>query len=527
MADIFDIVIAGGGHNGLVAANYLAKAGLSVCVLERNEKIGGGVMTKETTAPGFHHDIHSVAHTMLQANPLLSRDELGLKSKYGLSYVNPGKMTAAFFDDGEILEFHTGIEETCASIAKISPRDADAYRRFNEVAFRTLDMVVMGMFSIPPSVGMQAAMMDASPEGQELMRLQSISSWDLINEWFEHPKVKIGLARYASEAMTNPFDNGTGFSFFIILPFMHKFGAGIPIGGSWALVDALLRSLADLKGEVRTNATVKEFVIENSKAVGAVLEDGTQVRARKGVIANLNVRQVFPHMVPGASLPPMFQHRLNVLKLASLQPFVIHLALEEEPKYKIGDSVDPFFWIERSHSDIEHFAQAFRDLEYGHPNRDFAAYVGQHKVDASRVPAGKSAAHIYAFAPYNLKDGGPKKWDEIGGQVAQAFVDDMAKLCTNLTKDNIIGTHYHTPLDLERHDISMMGADIGHFGMYSFQLGGNRPVPGFAHYKSPVDGLYMSGASTHPGTGVTGASGRNVAMVVMEDLGLDFEKVIG
>jgi phytoene dehydrogenase-like protein len=137
MSEKYDIVIAGGGHNALVLGCYLAKAGVKVCVVERNEKVGGGVMTREYTLPGFKHDTHSVAHTIIQGNPLIQRDELGLKSKYGLRYVNPDKMTAAIFEDGTILEFYSDLERTCQSIAKFSQRDAEAYRRLIIKSWKT------------------------------------------------------------------------------------------------------------------------------------------------------------------------------------------------------------------------------------------------------------------------------------------------------------------------------------------------------------------------------------------------------
>jgi phytoene dehydrogenase-like protein len=527
MASKYDVVIAGAGHNGLVLACYLAKAGLKVCIVERNEKVGGGVMTREYTLPGFKHDTHSVAHTLIQANPLITRDELGLKSKYGLRYINPDKMTAAIFEDGSILKFYSDLDRTCQSIAKFSQHDADAYKRFNEQVFKTLDMLVMGMFSVPPGAGVQAAMLDQSPEGRELLRTQSISSWDLIEEWFEHPQIKIALARYASEAMTNPFDNGTGFGFYIILPYMYKYGTGVPVGGSWALAEALQKCLLDLGGEIRVNSSVKQILLSGQDATGIVLESGEQIEARRAVVANLHVQQVFPDMVPGAKLPEGFERSVRRLKYASIQPFQIHLALHEDPKFKVAEPIDDFFWIEKSHSDVEQFARAFRDLEYGIPRRDFACYVGQHKVDPSRIPAGKGALHLYGFAPYNLKDGGPKKWDEIGKQVYQGFIDDLRGMTTNMGDDNILGSNFLTPLDLERHDNSMKHADIGHIGLYSWQLGGNRPVPGWGQYKTPVNRLYLSGASTHPGSGVTGGSGRNAAHVILEDLGLDFDQVVG
>lgn len=525
LTEQFDIVIAGGGHNGLVAGCYLAKAGLKVCVVEKNDKVGGGVMTRELTVPGFKHDVCSVAHTLLQANPLLRNDELQLKSKFGLQYINPDKMTAIFYDDGTTLEFYTDLERTAQAIAKFSQKDADAYRRFNCEVFQNLDMMVMGMFHAPPNAGAQAVMMEQSLVGQSLMRTQSMSAWDFICEWFEHPKIRIALARYASEAMMNPFNNGTGFGFYIILPFMHRYGVGIPVGGSGAFADKLRECFESHGGTVRVDAPVKQMRMDGSKVSGVVLESGEEIIARKGVISTMHVRQVFPHMVPGASLPEGFEPRIRGLKPNSFQPFNLHLALHEAPQYKVGPAVDDFFWVERSHSDWEAFARAFSDLEYGIPRRDFIAYVMQDVYDKTRAPEGKRVLNMYGFAPYNVK-GGAQKWDEIGKEVAHGFLDDLRQLTTNMGDDNIIGFSWYTPLDIERHNNAMIGADILHFGSYNWQIAGSRPAPGYGQYKSPVAGLYLAGASTHPGGGVTAASGRNAAQVVLEDLGIDFDSLI-
>lgn len=525
MSELYDVVVAGGGHNGLVAACYLAKAGMKVCVLEKNDKVGGGVMTRELTVPGFKHDVCSVAHTLLQANPLLRNDELELKSRFGLKYINPDKMTAVFYDDGTTLEFYTDLERTCQAIAKFSARDAEAYRRFNHQVFQNLDMMVMGMFHTPPSASTQAVMMEQSAVGQDLLRTMAMSAWDFISEWFENDKVKIALARYASEAMMNPFDNGTGFGFYIILPLMHRYGVGIPVGGSGALADAL-RACAESHGAVvRTSSPVRQFKMAGGKAVGAVLETGEEILAKKAVISTLHAQQMFPDMVPGATLPEGFASRIRTLKHSSFQPFNMHLALHETPRYKVGPAVDDFFWVERSHANPEEFARAFRDLEYGVPRRDFVAYVTQDTYDKTRAPEGKRVLNMYAFAPYNLK-GGAAKWDECGKEVAHGFLDDLRKLTTNMDDDNIIGFSWMTPLDIERHNNAMLQADILHFGSYNWQIGGNRPAPGYGQYRSPVDGLYLAGASTHPGGGVTASSGRNVARVLMEEHGIDFDDLI-
>lgn len=525
--DSYDIVIAGAGHNALIMGCYLAKAGLSVCIAERREKAGGSVSTTELTGPGFKQDVCSVSHSMLMGNPLMRNDELGLLSKYKLQYAAPEKMTALFFDDGTSLEFWSDLDRTCASMAKISERDAENFRHFVKSVDSALDMVVMGMYSVPPSAGQQAMMLDQTPEGRESMRLQSISAWDMICEWIEHPKIRIALARYASEAMLNPFANGTGFGFYIILPYMYRFGSGIAIGGSGKLAEALVACLKDHGGTILLDSEVKRITLEGGRATGLELVSGRKLRANRAVVAGLHITQVFPHMVEGFELPPGYLHRIGNLKYADFQPMTVHLALKEPLRFKAGDSFEEFFWVERSHSDPDEFADGFQKLIQGHPVRDYAAYVQQFRADPSRVPEGQASMHIYAFAPLDLKDGGREKWDEIGKEVADGFIEDLRELTTNLTDDNIISTHFMTPLDITRYNTALVNCDIQHIGFWSWQLGGNRPVPGWSQFRTPVPGLYMTGGSTHPGGGVTGGPGRNATQVLMEDLGLDFEALVG
>lgn len=525
MVENFDIVIAGGGHNALVLGSYLAKAGLSVCIAERREKLGGSVATAEVTGPGFKQDICSIAHNLLMGNPMMRGDELGLFSRFGLRYAQPEKLTALFFDDGSVLEFWSDLDRTCASMAKFSQNDANRFRGFCTEVGRTLDMIVMGMYSVPPSIGTQTMMMDQSPEGQELLRLQAISAWDMICEWFEHPKIRIALARYASESMLDPFDNGTGFGFYLILPHMYRFGAGVCVGGSGAFVEALERCFVAHGGTVRLNAEVKEIRIEDGVAKGVVLADGEIIRAKKAVVGGLHVAQIFPHMVPGVELPVGFQHRVDTLKYSDFQAMTVRLSLNEPLKFRAGGGVDEFFWVERCPSDVDSFREGLQDLRKGLPNRDYAVWVQQFRADPSRVPEGKGQIHIHALMPLDLKDGGREKWDLIGAEIAEGLIGDLREACTNLTDDNIIQKHFMTPLDIVRYNNALVNGDILHIGFFNWQMGGNRPVPGWSRYRMPVPGLYMTGGSTHPGGGVTGGPGRNTAQVIMEDLGLDFERV--
>lgn len=526
MASTYDIVVAGGGHNGLIAACYLAKAGLKVCVVEKNDTVGGGARTSELTVPGFKHDSCSLAHILLQANPLIRNDELKLQSQFGLRYVQPEMMTACLFDDGDVIEFHKDIDKTCAGIAKFSEHDAEAYRRFDAKVGAILELVLMGLYSTPPTFGMQAAMLDQSPEGRFLMRTQAMSAWDVVDEWFESDKLKIALSRYAAESCLSPFMPGSGILVFLKMPYLHRFGLGIAIGGSGALSDTLATFLQQHGGEIRTGSGVSEFTSSGNTITGLKLENGEEITASRAVISNLNVKQVFPHMVPGVTLPDGFAQSIEVLKHSSLQPFTMHLALNEAPAYKASADLNGFSWIQRCRSTPEAYARCWNETELGYPQRDLVSYSQSTTVDPSRAPPGKQALYFYGFAPYHLAEGGPEAWEALGRQYAADYLDDLRDLTTNMSDENILGSFYMTPVDIERNNNAMIGGDIIHLAMATWQSGGNRPVAGYGQYRSPLEKLYMCGASTHPGGGVNGASGRSVARIVMEDLGLDFDEIV-
>src|SRR5690606_28583388 len=250
MTEAYDIVTIGSGHNGLVAAAYLAAAGKRVLVLERNPWFGGGVVTRELTVPGFLHDQHSIAHIFIHGNQLLSNDELGLKSRHGLRYVFPNTPMMSVFEDGSTLSIHRDRERTCTEIAKYSKKDADAYRRLAEEAAGYLPMVLAGLYSPPTPLGATYALMDQSREGRELWRIMQMSMHDLLAERFEHPRVRMHFARIAGENLVSPDEKATGFGVFVFVGFLEAYGIGVPIGGSGSLTNALIASIKEHGGDV-------------------------------------------------------------------------------------------------------------------------------------------------------------------------------------------------------------------------------------------------------------------------------------
>ena len=525
MAEKFEVVVAGAGHNGLMVAAYLAKAGVNVCVVEHQDQVGGGVITKEVTAPGFKHDICSTWHGFIAPNPVIKDDELQLQAKYGLEYIKPETLTGVVFEDDTVFVLHRDLDKTCQSIAKFSEHDAEAYRRFHDWSVQMLDMLTTGMYNPTPSFGATTAMMDQSPEGQTLLRALMLSAWDVVNEYFENEKIKIAISRYASEAMINPFVKGTGLTLFIFIPLIHKYGGGIPVGGSGELSESLARCIKANGGTIKLSSTVREFKISGDEAVGVALTSGDEILADKAVVTNFNIKQIFPEMVPGFKLPDNFAQSVKNLQHSNFIALNQHIALNEPPKYKCGPEVDECFWVEFAHDNMEDYWNAFHALDLGYPRPDLSIGIVATKWDKTRAPKGKHTLYLYAFEPYDLKDGGAKKWDEVGQKVADDVLEHMRSITTNMGDDNILGRYFMTPLDLERHNPANVNGDFAHIGTFNWQNGGNRPLPGWHQYRMPVKKLYMCGPSTHPGMGVIGG-GRAAVQVVMEDFGIDFEEVI-
>ena len=519
----YDIVMAGAGHNGLVVGCYLAKAGLKVCVVERQDVVGGGVVTRELTVPGFKHDLASTIHGAMVANPMFHRDELQLVSEYGLKYIWPDPQLAVVFPDDRALVFYRDIHKTCDSIAQFSERDAEMYPKFIKRATEILKMGGAVFFSPPPKFGAMISVMDSSEEGQEYLRVIMSSAHDMAEEWFESQQIQIALGRWASEMMIGPAEKGTG-AYAFGLPHIHRWGLAFPEGGSGMLSEALAACLKDHGGEIRISSSIKAIKVENGEAKGVVLDSGEEILAEKAVVSNLNAKQLFLEMLRPELLPEGLQEKIRRLKHSTFQAVNQALALNEAPEYKAGTDVNKAGIVEISPL-LEGYLKTFDEFRYGIPSTVMPTMSTATTFDPTRAPKGKHTLYLYHFAPYNLKDGGAARWDEIKQEVADGVLDTARQHITNLGPENILGRCIFTPLDLERYNPSFVDGDIQHIGPFLSQFFGNRPLPGWGQYRTPVKKLYMCGGSTHPGGGVTGG-GRATVQVVMEDLGIDFKKVL-
>ncbi|MCP5144960.1 MAG: NAD(P)/FAD-dependent oxidoreductase [Gammaproteobacteria bacterium] len=526
MSNKFDVVAMGGGHNGLVAAAYLAKAGKKVLVLEKKPWAGGGVVTREINTPGFWHDEHSSVHIMIQGNPMLRNDELGLVSRFGLNY-RYGTPYSMIFADGSTLTAYKDLDKTCQGIARLSEKDAESYRSLVTESIKFLPMFFAGLYAPPAPMGAFFAMMDSSPEGRDILDKMQRSSLDLANMYFENERVKIWLLRLISENLQAPEELGTGFGLFLMPGLMHAYGVSQPVGGSGKLTEALVKCIEYYGGEVRCNSNVTKVVTSGGRATGVQLDTGETFQATDAVIGALH-----PHVIRKfvEGIPEPVLQRGERATLAPYSIMVSHYDLHSNIEYRTDDpAVRDAIMLEFMASDsLVDMLDDFDALKRGRISQRVLGAGGDESIgDPSRVPAGKGMFHGITFAPYNLEQGGAARWDDIREEMGDRSLRHYQKFVSNLTPDNIIARTVVTPLDHARNmPTSMPGGDVHGVAPYFYQMNSHRPTPDYGQMTVPgVERLYLVGPFLHPGGGVFGA-GRATAIKMFDQLGMNWDKVI-
>jgi phytoene dehydrogenase-like protein len=523
MADSYDVVIVGAGHNGLVCGCYLARTGLRVLVVERRPIVGGAVVTEHDIFPGYALDTCSSFHIVIKALPII--EELGL-AQFGLDYLPMDPFGFAPFPDGTSITFYRDLDRTCASIAKLNPGDAQRYHdfvtlwgKFNEPVYAT--------FLAPPRAGPMIGSILRQQRGKlrsmlglgnsaDLLKAIFGSYTQLIESYFEDPRLKAALGWLAAQSGAGPDDPGSGEQLAWHL-LCHQSGCWRPRGGSGMLSQALAQCLAHHGGAVRVAAPVAEILVRGNRAVGVKLEDGEEIAARC-VISNAHVQTTLLKLVGEERLAPTLARQLKNLRIANGMGMTIRCTTDALPNYTAaplveGQPNEAYHGMQLICPSQEYLSRAFHESELGRtPTAPCILGMTPTVMDPDLAPAGKHIFNVWAqWHPYTLADGG--SWDDIREGEAEKILRIVDEYAPGFS-DHVTGVYIKSPVDLERIG-GLLRGHLMHIDMTLDQMFMFRPLPSLANYQTPIAGLWLTGASTHPGGGVSGAPGYITAHEVL------------
>lgn len=533
----YDVVIIGAGHNGLVCAAYLLKAGYSVLLLEKRSVPGGGATTEESLpeeAPGFKFNLCAIDHEFIHLGPVVEELEL---TKYGLEYLYCDPVVFCPNPNGEYFLAHKSIEKTCASIAQFNQRDAQKYAEFTDFWQRLLRGIIP-IFNAPPKsiidilgnydlpkVRDLFSVVGLSNKTLDLIRTMFSSAEDMLNEQFDSEFLKAPLARLASELGMPPSQKNLAIGA-IMMAMRHNPGMARPRGGTGALTQALLKLVTSLGGKVLCDQAVEKVLIDNGKAVGVRVKGGTEYRANRGVISNIDARRLFLQMVDAAdtdSADPELRERLDRRIVNNNETILkVDCALSEAPRFVHHNHQDDYLIGSVLIADsVKQVEMAHHEPTMGRiPDADPSMYVVvPTMLDPSMAPEGKHTLWIEFFAPYRiegLENTGHRDtgWtDELKNKVADRLIDKLADYAPNI-KNSIIARRVESPAELGER-LGAYNGNYYHVDMSLEQMLLFRPLPELANYETPIEGLYLTGAGTHPGGSISGMPGRNCARVFL------------
>jgi phytoene dehydrogenase-like protein len=526
----YDALIVGAGHNGLTCAFYLARAGLKVRIVERREIVGGAAVTEEFH-PGFKNSVASYTVSLL--NPKIIRD-MGLVD-YGLRVLERPIANFLPQPDGRYLKSGGGLARTQEEFRKFSAKDADILPAYYDMLDAVADVLRDLAMQTPPNLGdgLQT-LISAAQQGRRLSKMpltQQRDTLDLfvksartfLDSWFENEAVK---AAFGFDAVVGNYASpDTPGSAYVLLH--HVFGEvngkkgtwGHAVGGMGSITQAMRQACEKLGVEITVEAPVQRVLVNNGTAVGVKLGSGEEIFA-KSIISNVGPRLLYEQLIDAADLTAEFRRRIGAFKMGS-GTFRMNVALSELPDFTCLPGKQS---AEHHQSGIiiaptmDYMDQAFTDSRaHGWSKKPIVEILIPSTVDDSLAPQGAHVASLFCqqFAPV-LPDG--RSWDDAREEAADVIIDTVNAYAPNF-KSSVLGRMILSPLDLER-KFGLIGGDIMHGNMSLDQLWAARPMLGHGSYRGPLKNLYMCGAGSHPGGGVTGAPGHNAAREILADRSL-------
>ena len=520
----YDGIIIGAGHNGLICAGYLAKAGLKILIVERHLEIGGGLDSHESARSGFWHNVHSNMHRGV-SDLMWYRDlELG---KMGQEYIRFPISAAMLTRDHRAIVWHNDPEKTAASIGRFSAKDGKTFLAINkQYAKMAREIFAQEQYAPPIPFENKKSILQKSESGRLYLKWRPYSINEVVSQLFENDAVR-GMFVFLSVIRGYETD-ARGLGHVAIAAIGTGAQPQISKGSTHNLAHTLHKMVVRAGADLVESESVAKILVANGRAVGLRTIDGREFGARKFVASSVNPNQTFLDMVGKEHLRSEFARKVEGFKYSNTTPlFTLHLALNERMNWKAADydpDVNSSYYLICGLEGLRDIEELYQDCAARRIPRSLqllGAQPAQH--DPSQAPPGKCTAFFWQVAPGNLCDeeGGRGRWDSIRQEYTDRCVAHLTHYTTNLTKANIVNQFGVTPVDIERHLPNMVGGDIQVGELNEHQILENRPFPECGQYRTPIDGLYLCGSSAHPGGNITGGPGYNAAGVICADLEME------
>jgi len=504
----YDVITIGAGHNSLITSAYLAQAGYRVGVFERRDIVGGAVSTKEMI-PGYQFDLGGSAHILIRLTPIV--DELELE-RFGLHYIDLDPLFFSPFPDGDALFIYQDVDRTAAHLDEHFPGQGEAYRTFIEdwsgfaATMREMFLTTPNPLQLGKKMVMGASSRLAwATELRHILRPYG----HVVEEYFEEEKIRTMLSWMAAQSGPPPNEPLTG-PFVLWHPLYHQGGVARPRGGSGMLTQALRRHIEAHGGEVHTEAPVEDILVEQNQARG--IRVNGQTYTSRAVLSGTHILEVLDRLLPGEHRP----ESADGMRVGNGFGIMLRLALDEPVEYTAHPGRDSRIGLQLLCKDRQQIFNAYGDYLSGRPasNPPIVAMTFS-AADDTLAPDGGEVLWLWGqYFPYELSNG--TSWDDIQARVADTLIDTFEQYAPG-TRDKIVGQLFQHPEWLESH-LGLRRGNVMHLEMSLDQMFSARPALGMSEYRSHLDGLYLTGASTHPGGGIMGASGRNAARVLLRDL---------
>jgi phytoene dehydrogenase-like protein len=521
----YDAIVVGAGHNGLTCACYLARAGLKVLVLEQYAELGGMTITEEITGAGYHSDIHASGFLVAKLCPAFHELDL---AGHGLELITPDPNWAHVRSDGGYILVGRDVETTARNMARFSHADAQTWRDLYQRWIDEKPKIVAGMFSPPPSIASAIEAVAQRPGGMADYRfsLQSARSW--AEETFESDDVRAFVASFALHAGLSPDEVGGAEFAWLFMSCIQDVGCSTVKGGMHQVSLALAEVLREHGGEVRTNARVDGIVVRDGRAVSARLTDGEELAVAGVVASNVDPRHLVLDLLGEPIVGPVIAGKIRQYEWGD-SFFTVYVALDSPVEFAAVPEGSRASYSHAAGPSVNDLAVMFDQCRDGKlPAMPMIGMVNESMVDAGRAPTGKGLLKLVAhYVPYELTGdttgtGIPTdSWDTARDAYADYLLDWLDEYFIPGLRGKIIRRVANAPVDLERRIVSAVRGTHQHGAFLPYQNGSLRPIPELGNYRTPVENVFLCGAGSHPGSGVSMGPGHNAQRVILEHLGLN------